>query len=102
MEWQGRRESDNVDDRRGIGGSGLALGGGATVLAVIVCLVLGVDPRIVLQGGGGSSQVSYRQTQSPEAQDQAKRFVAVVLADTEDVWNEQFRKMGRKYQEPRL
>jgi uncharacterized protein len=102
MEWHGRRESDNVDDRRGFGGRGLALGGGATVLAVIVCLILGVDPRVVLQGGGGSAPVSYRPSSSPEAQDQAKRFVAVVLADTEDVWNEQFRKMGRKYQEPRL
>ena len=102
MEWQGRRESDNVDDRRGIGGTGLALGGGATVLAVIVCLVFGIDPRVVLQGGGGSAPISSRQPASPQAQEQAKRFVAVVLADTEDVWNEQFRKMGRQYQEPRL
>jgi len=104
MEWQGRRESDNVEDRRGIGGRGLALGGGASVLAVIVCLIFGIDPRVILQGGGGggSAPISTRQPSSPEAAEQGKRFVAVVLADTEDVWNAQFQKMGRRYQEPRL
>jgi uncharacterized protein len=102
MEWQGRRESDNVEDRRGIGGRGLAVGGGVSVLAVIVCLLLGVDPRVVLQGGGGSAPVSTRPAASPEAAEQGRRFVSVVLADTEDVWNAQFQKMGRRYQEPRL
>src|SRR5688572_25842849 len=103
MEWQGRRESDNVDDRRGHGGGrGLAIGGGASVLAVIVCLILGVDPRVVLQGNR-PNEVSYqRPTQSPQEQDQLKKFVSVVLADTEDVWHEQFRKMGRTYLEPKL
>jgi len=102
MEWQGRRESDNVEDRRGMGGRGLAIGGGASVLAVIVCLILGVDPRVVLQGGQPGN-VSYQQpTQTPQEQDQLKKFVSVVLADTEDVWNDQFRKMGQTYVEPKL
>ena len=103
MEWHGRRESDNVEDRRGHGGArGLAIGGGASVLAVIVCLILGVDPRVVLQGNR-PNEVSYqRPTQSPQEQEQLKKFVAVVLADTEDVWHEQFRKMGRTYLEPKL
>jgi predicted metalloprotease len=107
MEWQGQRESDNVEDRRssgggGGGGRGLMLGGGATVLAVIVCLVFGIDPRVVLQNSG-SNQVSYQQPrQTPQSQDQLKKFVSVVLADTEDVWHEQFRKMGKTYVEPRL
>jgi hypothetical protein len=101
MEWHGRRESDNVDDRRGFGGRGVALGGGVSVLAVIVCLILGVDPRVVLQGGG-SSPTSYRQPADPQVQEQQKKFVSVVLADTEDVWHELFRKMGKTYREPRL
>jgi uncharacterized protein len=103
MEWHGRRESDNVEDRRGSGGGGrgLALGGGASVLAVIVALLLGVDPRVILQGDR-SGEVSHRQPANPQVQEQQKKFVSVVLADTEDVWNAQFQKMGKKYREPRL
>lgn len=103
MEWQGQRESDNVEDLRSSGGAGrgIAIGGGATVLAVLVCLALGIDPRVVLQSGQ-SGQISYSQPQSRQEQDQLKRFVSVVLADTEDVWHEQFRKMGREYADPRL
>jgi len=102
MEWQGRRESDNVEDRRGMGGRGLAIGGGASVLAVIVCLILGVDPRVVLQGGHPGNVSDERPAQSPQEQEQLKKFVSVVLADTEDVWNDQFRKMGKTYVEPKL
>ena len=104
MEWRGQRESDNVEDRRsgGVGGSGIAIGGGATVLAVLVCLALGIDPRVVLQSGN-SNPISYsRPQQSRPEQDQLKRFVSVVLADTEDVWHAQFRAMGREYVEPHL
>jgi uncharacterized protein len=101
MEWQGRRESGNVEDRRGIGGRGLAVGGGVSVLAVIVCLILGVDPRVVLQGNR-PNEVSTQPPQNSQAQDPLKKFVSVVLADTEDVWHEQFRKMGKSYVEPRL
>jgi len=104
MEWQGRRESDNVDDRRGSGGGGrgIAIGGGVSVLGVIICLILGVDPRVIFQGNP-SNQVSYQQPpQSPQVQAEQKKFVSVVLADTEDVWHELFRKMGKSYREPRL
>jgi predicted metalloprotease len=101
MEWQGRRESDNVDDRRGSGGRGIAIGGGVSVLAAIVCLLLGVDPRVIFQGNP-SNQVSYQQPKNPQVQAEQKKFVSVVLADTEDVWHEQFRKMGKTYREPRL
>lgn len=103
MEWQGQRESENVEDRRSFGGGarGVAIGGGATLIGVIVCLVLGIDPRVVLQNAQ-PGQVSYTQPQSRAEQDQLKKFVSVVLADTEDVWHEQFRLMGRTYVEPRL
>jgi predicted metalloprotease len=102
MEWQGRRESDNVEDRGGFGGRGVAIGGGVSLLGVILALLLGVDPRVIFQGGGGSVPVSYQQPQDPQARDQQKHFVSVVLADTEDVWHELFRRMGRSYREPRL
>src|SRR5436189_6062519 len=101
MEWQGRRESDNVEDRRGFGGRGVAIGGGVSVIGVIIALLLGVDPRVIFQGGG-SAPVSYQEPQDPQVRDQQKRFVSVVLADTEDVWNELFRRMGKSYREPRL
>jgi predicted metalloprotease len=64
-----------------------------SVLAVIVCLILGVDPRVVFQGSRPDEVPT--EPRDPQAQAQQKKFVSVVLADTEDVWHELFRKMGR-------
>lgn len=98
MEWKGRRQSDNVEDRRGGGGKMVGGGIGVVVVAIIVML-MGGDPLSVLsassQGGGAVSS-------GPGIDDEAKEFVSVVLADTEQVWSEQFKKMGRSYQEPVL
>lgn len=94
MKWEGREESSNVDDRRGMS-KGLVLGGGG-ILVAIVALVLGIDPGQFLgeqNGGGGKG--------SPEEERQAK-FCKVVFKDTEVVWNEQFRLMGKKYENPTL
>ena len=103
MLWQGRRESDNVEDARGSGGGGrLVLGGGiGTVVLVVLYLVLGGDPQALFN----SQQAQLPQTAQYDSQaprDEASKFVAVVLADTEDAWNEIFRQMGREYEEPRL
>lgn len=104
MLWQGRRESDNVEDARGSGGGGgrLVLGGGiGTVILVVLYLVLGGDPQALFN----SQQAQLPQTAQYDSQaprDEASKFVAVVLADTEDAWNEVFRQMGREYQEPTL
>jgi uncharacterized protein len=103
MLWQGRRESDNVEDARGSGGGGrLVLGGGiGTVVLVVLYLLLGGDPQALFN----SQQAQLPQTAQYDSQaprDEASKFVAVVLADTEDAWNEIFREMGREYQEPRL
>ena len=103
MLWQGRRESDNVEDARGSGGGGrLVLGGGiGTVILVVLYLVLGGDPQALFN----SQQAQLPQTAQYDSQaprDEASKFVDVVLADTEDAWNEIFRQMGREYQEPRL
>ena len=103
MLWQGQRESENVEDARGSGGGRLVMGGGiGTVVLVVLYLVLGGDPQALFnaQQQAQVSQPAQVNTQAPR--DDASKFVAVVLADTEDAWNDVFRQMGRKYEEPRL
>ena len=105
MKWTGRRESSNVDDRRGIGGGGLAVGGG--IIGVIVLLVkffvLGdtsaVNDVIPQQGGGPQQEMT---TEEKKLDDDRASFVKVVLADTEDVWNQLYSQSGKKYVEPTL
>ena len=99
MKWRGRRGSGNVEDRRGMGGRGLAVGGLGGIGGIILLLVLvlaGGDPSSVLQEPGSQSGLTQAQ------QDEAAQFVSVVLADTEDVWRQQFREIGRTYREPTL
>ena len=104
MLWQGRRESDNVEDARGSGGGGrIALGGGiGTVILVVAYLLLGGDPQALFQSQQQAQLPQTAQYDSQAPRDEASKFVAVVLADTEDAWNEIFRQMGREYQEPKL
>jgi uncharacterized protein len=104
MLWQGRKQSTNVDDRRGIGGGGMLVGGG--VIGVIVLLInmfMGgnVDPNILnqLPTGGQSRELS---AEEKAADDQRAEFVKVVLQDTEDVWNSIFAQGGEDYPEPTL
>jgi predicted metalloprotease len=105
MLWQGQRESDNVEDERRSGGGGrLAVGGGiGGVILVVAYLLLGGDPAALTDSQQQSSQVSQsRQLDSNGPRDEASKFVAVVLADTEDAWNDVFRQLGRQYEEPKL
>ena len=101
MRWKGRRQSDNVEDRRG-GGKGM-VGGGLGVLLAAILLVkcLGGDPTPLIQqidiGALGGQDAPL----SPKQEEQAQ-FISVVLADTEDVWNVLFQEMGRRYVEPKL
>ena len=108
MRWRGERQSDNVEDRRGVSRGGLVLGGGGTLIVLVIAMLMGADPRQILQ----QLQSSAVETQQPApgpagagqaaANDEAKAFVATVLGSTEDVWREQFKKLGRNYQEPAL
>ncbi len=108
MRWRDRRQSDNIEDRRGISiPRGAKIGGisGLGLLAVVLIgMFLGIDPTILLQGGPEiqTPSVSVQRSGRPGANDDLRDFVAVVLAETEDVWHEAFRKMGRKYHAPTL
>jgi predicted metalloprotease len=105
MRWKGRRQSTNVEDRRGMGGKPLAVGGGLGTLVIILLVVLlGGDPQPLLEQMGNSSQGQVQQQASgtTAADDELSQFVKTVLADTEDVWNELFRRDGQSYREPSL
>ena len=103
MRWQGRRQSTNVEDRRGMTGGRVALGGGATIVILVVAMLFGADPRVLLQQMQGleTSQPAQHQAADP-AQDGLAAFSATVLAETEDVWKAEFDKMGREYAEPHM
>ena len=105
MRWTDRRRSTNVEDRRAFSPGGLAVGGGLGTLAIIVIsLLLGGDPRVILDQLPGGTQVGIQEgggTVDP-AQEELKEFVSVILADTEDVWRTLFAQMGDQYQEPTL
>jgi predicted metalloprotease len=108
MRWKGERQSDNVEDRRGMSISRGAkiggIGGLGVVLLVVVGLFLGIDPGVMLQVGETlqSPPASVEQSAGSGRDDDDRRFVAVVLAETEDGWNDVFTRGGRRYQEPKL
>jgi hypothetical protein len=108
MRWESGRQSENVEDRRGVHVSRGVVGGGiGTILLVLVALYFGVDPSIIInQGqmpipGAGAPTQSEPYSASPEEKRLAE-FVSVVLADTEDTWQALFRNMGKTYEEPKL
>jgi uncharacterized protein len=149
MRWRGERESENVEDRRDEGGGGFgspfpgggglrfpggggARGGGIGIVGILILLGLmfffGVDPRVIMQGGGpGGDESNFpdirlpqsspdttgfpvpRQPQGPDlqhprsaSQDDLKQFVSVVLAETEDVWSNLLPQYGERYSDPKL
>ncbi len=105
MRWQGMRKSDNVEDRRGIGGKQLAVGGGLGGLVIaLLFMLLGGNPDEVLQNiQSGPSETTAASGQPLSEKDkQMGEFVSVILADTEDVWGEIFSQAGKTYERPRL
>lgn len=110
MKWEGNRESDNVEDRRSSGGGGRPmLGGrgigiGTIVIALLGGWIFGINPLTILGllSGGQPAQVQQAPAQRPPADDRMAQFVSTVLADTEDVWTDVFRKGGAQYQDPKL
>ena len=108
MRWQDGRRSTNVEDQRGAGMPASVKGGGIGILLLaLVGMYFGIDPSIILNMGN-SVQVAQpgRQAGGPVQQSEEDRqlaeFVSVVLADTEDTWNQIFRAGGKNYAEPSL
>ena len=113
MRLEDGRESDNIEDRRGVrgsmmGGGGRRIGVGTIVLA-LVAMYFGVDPSVVLNMGAGMPETQHQASVAPgvratgQAEDDAlARFTSRVLADTEDTWGELFRAGGKQYREPTL
>lgn len=99
MRWQGRRGSDNIEDRRRISTGGMVGGGGIGLLVVALLVwALGGDPISVLQQGGGGTISQGGEVEITEADQQAAEFVSVTLADTEEVWSDIFKsQLGRQY-----
>ena len=118
MKWEGNRQSDNVEDAREgggrDGGGGMRLGGGrgvglgTVVIALLAGWAFGINPLTILgllsgEGGGAPmGQVAQAPAARPPSNDKMAMFVSTVLADTEDVWREQFKQMGKTYREPKL
>ncbi len=107
MRWEGDRQSENVEDRRGmsVGGKGLALGGIGTIVVTLIALYFGVDPSVILDqvatAPSGAQQQAGPSGRSPE-ENKLAEFSAVVLADTEDVWGQVFKQNGATYSNPKL
>ena len=114
MKWEGERQSDNVEDRRGGdgGGGGRGFGGrgiglGSVAIALVAGWIFGINPLTVLgllDGGAGAPapQAQTAPAHKPPVQDKQAAFVSTVLADTEDVWREQFKALGAQYRDPKL
>ena len=102
MRWKGRRESSNVEDRRGLSSKRMVGGGLGTIAVVVIILLLGGDPSDVLQNITTNQPTTSSNYVETERDKELAQFVSVVLAETETVWHEVFRKEGEQYIEPKL
>ena len=106
MRWRGRRQSSNVEDRRGkrvVGKKGAS--GGAMIVLIVAGLIFGKDVQQVLSlfvGDDGGSAAYTQNATTSSSTDQAANFVRVILAETEDTWDAVFAKSGQRYQRPKL
>jgi uncharacterized protein len=108
MIWKGRRQSDNVEDRRGMSGKGIITGAGGIgtlVLALAIWYFTGDSSffQNSLQNSMQSTPTEQTSTyQGSDEENELAKFVSVVLADTEDIWSAQFEKRGEEYGKPKL
>lgn len=103
MRWRGERQSDNIEDRRGMSRGGMAIGGGlGSIVLIVLALLFGADPRQLLEQLPTEGPATQTSRSTNPQDEELKQFTAVVLASTEDVWKEIFRQSGRQYREPTL
>jgi len=112
MRWEDRRQSSNVEDRRGqTMRRGAGIGGGAIITALVAIFLLGKDPGVVMQDMAQKQAQSQRQVQGQTRngqyqgsaqEEKVKAFVSTVLADTEDTWTQLFAQSGDRYAPPKL
>src|SRR5215217_8641093 len=104
MRWRGERQSTNIEDRRGMSGGRVAVGGGlGTIVIMVLALLFGVNPQQLFEQLPSDSQPGVQSSRPQNAEEEElKQFVGVVLAKSEDVWTEVFRKNGKQYREPTL
>jgi predicted metalloprotease len=112
MRWEGREQSTNIEDRRGMrlpGGRGAGFGCLGLLAVLVISMLTGADPRQLLGLLGLVQQMAPPQAQEqqvpqgrPPADDPQAQFVGVVLKDTENVWQQVFQRSGKRYQDPTL
>ena len=92
MRWEGRRQSENVEDRRGIGAPAMVGGGLFALLLMIGLMFLGVDPQqaMGISRGLAPAPQPRAQAQKQPANDAGSRFIKTILAENEDVWGKLF------------
>ncbi len=109
MRWEGARKSENLEDRRRMGPRTLAIGGLGMLVILLIGSLLGIDPRRLQQlvnnapgaaQGGGGGQAANRELTPDEIR--SRDFTATLLAFTEEVWQEQFRRAGESYTPPKM
>ena len=111
MRWEGREESTNIEDRRGMrvpGGKGTGFGCIGILVVMVIAMLTGADPRQLLSLLGVVEQLTPQAQQqqvpqgAPPADDPQAKFVGVVLKDTENAWQQVFERSGKRYQDPTL
>lgn len=103
MDLSGRRRSTNVEDRRGKSAGKIAgVGIGGAIIAGLIALLLGGNPSEVMQQISSQQQTQQTEYTPTEQEEQLREFAEKILASTEDVWNGQFKRMGKTYTPPKL
>ncbi len=102
MRWINRRQSGNVEDRRGITPKRVVGGGIGTLFILLIVWLLGGDPLQFMSNMPETEQSAVSEYIPSEEENQLAQFVGVVLGDTEDVWYEVFQNLGYTYQPPKL
>lgn len=104
MKWRGREQSENIEDRRGMSGRKVAMGGGLlSIIILVIGLLMGGDPQQLLNNfnqGGTPTNAPSGEYQETEEEKNLKTFASVTLADNEKVWTELFRQNGMQYKKP--